>query len=162
MLAELAPVGAVETMMAERVVSLWWRLKRAERMQNQAIQDKIGSEIKSDEARHKRDYYYTDMGIFKGDPGYDLDGLPLGRIGNKDFANARILERMMLYERRIESSLNRAMRELERFQKNRRTEQKKAASAHAIPKAFGFEAATPARNHHRKKDEKPNIYTNFC
>ncbi|HUT45549.1 MAG TPA: hypothetical protein VMX36_04655, partial [Sedimentisphaerales bacterium] len=35
-LAELYPVGMVETMLAERFISLTWRLRRAERMQNQA------------------------------------------------------------------------------------------------------------------------------
>ena len=39
MLAELAPVGTLELMLAERVVSLAWRLKRAERMQYQVIDD---------------------------------------------------------------------------------------------------------------------------
>ena len=34
MLANLAPVGSVETMLAERIISLWWRLRRVERMQN--------------------------------------------------------------------------------------------------------------------------------
>ena len=37
MLAELAPIGEVETMLAERVVGLSWRLKRSERMQNETI-----------------------------------------------------------------------------------------------------------------------------
>ncbi len=40
-LAELAPVGMVESMMAERIISLAWRLRRAERMQNQSIEDMI-------------------------------------------------------------------------------------------------------------------------
>ena len=34
MFAELAPVGVVEAVLAERAVSLTWRLKRAERMQS--------------------------------------------------------------------------------------------------------------------------------
>jgi hypothetical protein len=138
MLADLAPVGAVETMLAERVISLWWRLRRAERMQNQAIEDKIGRYVTNNLSRSCREYHLRDQGIRPDEPGFDLDDLPLGRIGNNDFAGARILERMMLYERRIESSLNRAMRELERLQKIRRIErkearQKKAASAHASP-----------------------------
>jgi hypothetical protein len=33
-LAEWAPVGMVESIMAERVISLAWRLRRAERMQS--------------------------------------------------------------------------------------------------------------------------------
>ena len=37
MLAELAPVGTVETMLAQRVVGLSWRLRRAERLQNAAF-----------------------------------------------------------------------------------------------------------------------------
>ena len=34
MLAQLAPGGAVESMLAHRAISLSWRLKRAETMQN--------------------------------------------------------------------------------------------------------------------------------
>ena len=34
-LAELAPAGAMESILAERIVSLTWRLQRAERIQNQ-------------------------------------------------------------------------------------------------------------------------------
>ncbi len=37
MLQTLAPVGAVEAMLAERVVGLSWRLLRAERLQNAAF-----------------------------------------------------------------------------------------------------------------------------
>jgi hypothetical protein len=37
MLGELAPVGAVESMLAERIAGLAWRLKRAERMQDEAF-----------------------------------------------------------------------------------------------------------------------------
>jgi len=44
-LAELYPVGMVESMLAERFVSLSWRLKRAERTQNEAIEDMIGLKV---------------------------------------------------------------------------------------------------------------------
>ena len=37
MLESLAPAGAVEAMLAERVVGLSWRLRRAERLQNAAF-----------------------------------------------------------------------------------------------------------------------------
>ena len=37
MLAELAPASPMESMLAERIVSLSWRLKRAGRIQNQTI-----------------------------------------------------------------------------------------------------------------------------
>ena len=122
LLAELAPRGVVEILLAERVVSLWWRLRRAERMQNQAIEDKIGRFVTNDTSRSCREYSLRDQGIQPDDPRYDLDGLPLGRIGNEDFAVCRIIDKMLLYERRIESSLNRAMKELKRFQTIRRIE----------------------------------------
>ncbi len=41
MVGEMWPVGVMETMLAERIVSLSWRLRRAERMQNQAIDEMI-------------------------------------------------------------------------------------------------------------------------
>jgi hypothetical protein len=127
LLAELAPRGVVEILLAERVVSLWWRLRRAERMQNQAIEDKIGRLVTNDTSRSCRRYNLRDQGIRPDDPRFDLDGLPLGRIGNEDFAVCRILDKMLLYERRIESSLNRAMKELKRFQTIRRIEWQNAA-----------------------------------
>ena len=37
MLAELAPVGPMESMLGERIVTLSWRLKRAGRVQKQTI-----------------------------------------------------------------------------------------------------------------------------
>ena len=91
-------------------------------MQNQAIEDKIGRLVTNDTSRSCREYSLSDQGIQPDDPRYDLDGLPLGRIGNEDFAVCRILDKMLLYERRIESSLNRAMKELKRFQTIRRIE----------------------------------------
>jgi hypothetical protein len=163
LLAELAPRGVMELLLAERVVSLWWRLIRAERMQNQAIEDMIVLFVTNNTSRSCREYHIRDHGIQPDDPEFDLDDLPLGRIGNKDFANCRLLDRMLLYERRIESSLNRAMKELKSFQTIRRIEWQQAkkqqsAPNQAIPKAVGpstslrtgFEAATrfaSAENH---------------
>jgi len=45
MLAELAPAGTMESILAARIVSLTWRLQRAERMQNELIDVKIRREI---------------------------------------------------------------------------------------------------------------------
>jgi hypothetical protein len=127
LLAELAPRGVVELLLAERVVSLWWRLIRAERMQNQVIEDMMGRIIASDDARYKRECYYVRQGIYPGDPRMVLDDLPLGRIAINDWSNRKVLDRMLMYERRIESSLNRAMKELKRFQTIRRIEWQNAA-----------------------------------
>jgi hypothetical protein len=76
----------------------------------------------------------------------DLDELPLGRIATSDFSCSRVLDRMMMYERRIENSLNKTLRELERRQLIRQFQQQDVEQQfepeQAIPKACGFEAAT--------------------
>ena len=51
LLGELAPAGAVENMLAERIVSLSWRLKRIERIQDQAIDAMIDRQLNSPAAK---------------------------------------------------------------------------------------------------------------
>jgi len=101
LLDELRPVGAIESMLAERIVSLSWRLQRVERMQNQA----------------------TDCLI-------EEDYLPLGRMITKRWSgNLKIIEKLFMHERRIESSLNRTITKLKRLQIVRRIEREDAEPA---------------------------------
>jgi hypothetical protein len=116
MLDELGAVGPVETMLAERIVSLSWRLKRAERMQNEALdclllEDGSGSAGESGE-----------LGSFVQTADSGDGGPALGRVVVKDFAKERVLERLMMYERRIEMSLFRTMNELHTMKVCRRME----------------------------------------
>jgi hypothetical protein len=126
MFAEIDPVGAVELMLAERAANLAWRLKRAERMQNEVIEDMIGRKVTSNPARRARESYYVNQGIYRGDPRMDLDDLPLGRIATSDWSCNRVLDRMLMYERRIENSMMKTMRELERRQLIRQFQQQEA------------------------------------
>jgi hypothetical protein len=132
MLAELDPAGAVETTMAERIISLWWRLKRAEHMQNEVIEDMILRKVTNDSSRRCREYDLADHGLRPDDPEYDLDGLALGRIGTKDFACCRVLDRMLMYERRIENSVIRLTKELRKQQLMRRIKQQNMSQEQAI------------------------------
>jgi len=101
LLDELRPVGAIESMLAERIVSLSWRLQRVERMQNQA----------------------TDCLI-------EEDYLPLGRMVTKRWSNnLKIIEKLFMHERRIESSLNRTITKLKKLQTIRRIEREDAEPA---------------------------------
>ncbi|MFC1603848.1 hypothetical protein ACFL5F_02365 [Planctomycetota bacterium] len=157
-LAEWKPVGMTEIMLAERIVSLAWRLQRVERMQNQAIDHLIEHQITDPKARRKREIYYKNQDIWPGDPRYDLDRLPLGRIATSDWSNCRVLDRMMMYERRIENSVIKMMKELKRFQTIHRIEWqevKKQQFAHeqAIPQACGFEAATVNKGKLKKQTQ---------
>ena len=95
--AEHAPVGAMELFLAERAANLAWRLKRAERMQNEVIEDMIGRKVTNNPARRARECYYYNQGRRPDEPGIDLDELPLGRIATNDFAYCRVLDRMLIY-----------------------------------------------------------------
>jgi len=125
-LAEHTPVGAMELFLAERAANLAWRLKRAERMQNEVIEDMIGRLVTTNPARRRREDYYYNQGRRPDEPGIDLDELPLGRIATSDFAYCRVLDRMLMYERRIENSLQKTLSELERQQLIRQFQQQEA------------------------------------
>jgi hypothetical protein len=142
MLAELAPAGAVESAMAERVVSLWWRLKRAERMQNQAIDEMIEHQIDNPLSKSIRMMNLHAKGVKMGDPRYLINHLQLGRIATYDWSNQKVLDRMMLYERRIENSVVKLMKELKRFQVIRRIERQDAEEQIEPSPSLRDEAAT--------------------
>jgi hypothetical protein len=121
-LAELAPVGMVESTLAERVISMAWRLQRAERMQTQVIEDMIERKVTNPSAIRSREWDRSSEGIRPGDPRYDPEHLALGRIATSDWSYFRVLDRMLMYERRIENSMMKMIKDLKRFQIMRRIE----------------------------------------
>lgn len=115
-LEELNPTGPMESMLAERVVSLSWRLKRSGHIQNQTIdtmnaRNTTGPLAKLIQSMSKRS---EDPGA-PGDSPESAPELALGRLAIKDFTNARVLERLLMYERRIENSLFKTILELQRL-----------------------------------------------
>ena len=106
MLAELAPVGQMEEMLAQRIVGLSWRLRRAERLQAQ-VYDKI--ENKSEQAEPTMSpedaAWLIARMLERGLTYQDLAGSPLGERAVVDFNQERVLDRLLVYERRIEHSL---------------------------------------------------------
>jgi len=115
MLGELAPAGAMESMLAERVVSLSWRLRRAERVQNEAFDALSAKQVASPLARLAQSLMPKGQDQPQGDFGAGEDDSALGRVVVNDFSNARVLDRLLMYERRIEHSLYRTMTELQRL-----------------------------------------------
>jgi hypothetical protein len=113
MLAELAPERAVEAMLAERAVSLAWRLRRAERLQN-AVFATVYRENANDVV------LWPKHGL-PIQPGPGEDEVVLGQVVMTDFARAQVLDRLLVYERRIESSLYRTMAQLRRERETRTT-----------------------------------------
>ena len=115
MLAQLAPAGAVESMLAQRAISLAWRLKRAETMQSQAIEEMLESHISSKQWHLGR--------RTPKDPSEEPEYLALGKVAKEDWCGRRVIERLFEYERRIEKSLFKTMAELRAMQAARLTAQ---------------------------------------
>jgi len=105
LLAELAPIGPMESILADRIVSLSWRLKRADLIQNQTI------DALHEESTAK---LFPALTRLLTPENQDPD-LILGRIALKDFSNERVIDRLLMYERRIEHSLYKTTLELQRL-----------------------------------------------
>ena len=127
-LEELAPATPIESFLAERIVSLSWRLKRTETIQNQTIDALDERNDNSPFAKLTKSMLLK----FQPTPTESTPDLPLGRLAIEDFANARILDRLLMYERRIENSLHKTMLELQRLKliKNINTENPAPSTQH--------------------------------
>ena len=149
MLAELAPVGVMESMLAARIVSLSWRLKRAERMQNEAIDVKIERDIGGTLAKRLHSICLKAKGLPAEDSLNSKERLALGYTAIRDFADARVLDQLLVYERRIESSLFKTMAELRELRLMRKLEAANAAEekSAADTRPPNVWRASPAQDH---------------
>jgi hypothetical protein len=114
-LDELAPATPIESMLAERVVSLSWRLKRICRIQNQAIDALNERDTSSPLAKLTKSLFLKARDLPLTAPSESAIELALGRLAVKDFSGARVLERLLMYERRIEHSLYKTLLEFQRL-----------------------------------------------
>jgi len=115
LLAELAPQGPMESILADRIVTLSWRLKRAEQIQNQTIDAMHEKTNSSPLSRLAKSLALKGLTTPDSDPADSDPALTLGRIALKDFAGTRVLDRLLMYERRIEYSLFKTTQELQRL-----------------------------------------------
>jgi len=115
LIAELVPVSPMESMLAERIVSLSWRLKRVCRIQNQAIDALNADNTSSPLAKLTQSLFFKGTDQSQAGPSTSANHLALGRLAIKDFAKARVLDRLLMYERRIEHSLYKTILELQRL-----------------------------------------------
>jgi hypothetical protein len=114
---ELEPDGPMESILVDRIVTLSWRLKRVGRFQNQTI-DTLNTD-NTDPSPFKKLTRSLLLKYQSQPPSFSSashDNLPLGRLAVKDFGNARVLERLLMHERRIENSLYKTLLELQRLQ----------------------------------------------
>lgn len=143
MLADLAPVGRIEKMLADRIITLTWRLKRAEWMES-AVMDAMSSTKQVKEQGNYMKKLFDDlppklnhmiyMALLEDCPDKFLAAvrmLPnyfaekqegpsqetvLGTLGLSDFGGSGVLDKLLRYQRQMESSLYKAIAELERRQ----------------------------------------------
>ena len=115
MLVELNPIGPMESMLADRIICLSWRLKRAVSIQNQAIDVMLEPPPPNPLAKLADSLAFKMAHLPQPDPNPPDPALALGRAVVKDLSNARVIERLLMYERRIEHSLFKTITELQRL-----------------------------------------------
>ena len=105
MLGELAPAGQIESALAQRIVQLAWRLRRAERLQGAAV-DTLAEE-KQKWVWSQEDNQYVVLQSTKPGPtvpGSEEEARAVDRRIVLDFANTRVLDRLLVHERRINTA----------------------------------------------------------
>ncbi|MBW8039206.1 MAG: hypothetical protein FVQ85_04320 [Planctomycetes bacterium] len=115
LLSELAPASPMESMLSERIVTLSWRLKRAGRIQAQTIDALNEKNASSPLTKLTQSLLFKGRGPSQTAPSAPAPDLALGRLAIKDFSHARVLDRLLMYERRIENSLYKTIFELQRL-----------------------------------------------
>jgi len=114
-LAELAPASPIESMLSERIVSLSWRLKRSYRIQNQAIDALNADRTSNPFTKLTQSLLPKGLRQPQDDSATSDAALGLGRLAVSDFSYARVLEHLLMYERRLEHSLYKTILELQRL-----------------------------------------------
>jgi hypothetical protein len=134
MIADISPDGAMEEMLAERIVSLSWRLKRAEHFQNAVIDALIEHGLHGASGGFGWTSENRERAQKEAAAG-EVDVM-LGIVINHDFANAKTLDMLLSYERRIESSLYRAIAELKKMRQAKNTENRTQDTEYRISQAM--------------------------
>ncbi len=124
-LSDLVPDSPMESILAERIVILSWRLKRIDHIQNQTIDALSARNTSSPLTKLTQSLLFKGKELPQADAANDL---ALGRMAIKDFSNARVLDRLLMNERRIESSMFKTIFELKRLQFMRKLQNQDAAN----------------------------------
>jgi hypothetical protein len=110
MLKELNPAGLTESILAQRIIVLSWRLARVERFRTDTIND-----LQKPSAQSPLQKLLKTALPAQTAETADTPASTTARMVIKDFTNAKILERLLMYERRIEHSLFKTMSEFQRL-----------------------------------------------
>ena len=114
-LSDLVPESPMESILADRIVILSWRLIRIDHIQNQTIDALSARNTSSPLSKLTKSLLFKDSALPKADSSDSANDRALGRMVIKDFSNARVLDRLLMYERRIENSFNKMIQEFQRL-----------------------------------------------
>ncbi len=115
-LSDLVPESPMESMLAERIVDLSWRLNRVRCIQNQTIDALSARNTSGPLTKLTQSLLFKGKGLSQADSSDSAKDLALGLMAIKDFSNSRVLERLLMYERRTENSMYKTIFELKRLQ----------------------------------------------
>ena len=127
-LSDLVPESPMESMLAERIVDLSWRLNRVRCIQNQTIDALSARNTSSPLTKLTQSLLFKGKGLPQADSSDPANDLALGLMAIKDFSNSRVLERLLMYERRIENSLFKTNFDFQRLQLMRKLQNPVAAN----------------------------------
>ena len=112
----LVPESPMESMLAERIVVLSWRLQRIGCIQAQTI-DALKARITSSPlSKLTQSLLFKNQKQSQTAHSTSANDLALGLMAIKDFSNSRVLDRLLMYERRIENSMFKTIFEFKRLQ----------------------------------------------
>ena len=115
-LRDLVPESPLESMLAERIVVLSWRLQRIGCIQAQTIDALIARITSGPLTKLTQSLLFKKQKQSQTTPSTSANDLALGSMAIKDFSNSRVLDRLLMNERRIESSFFKTIFELKRLQ----------------------------------------------
>ncbi len=154
-LDELSPVGNMETILAERIVSLTWRLKRVERFQSIVIDAMIDKKLNSPLANLTQKMLPPHLRSERQDDEDNIDST-LGKIIISDYSDSRVLDRLSIYERRIENSLFKTINELRKTQILREMEKEKKEAEEIIAREAERESEIIEESYFWRQEERDN------
>ncbi len=125
---DMVPGTPMESMLAERIVILSWRLKRIDHIQNQTIDALNARNTSGPLTKLTKSLLFKDNLLPQADSSDSANNLALGIMAIKDFSNARVLERLLMYERRIENSMLKMIFEFQRLQLMRKLQNQDGAN----------------------------------
>jgi len=121
-LRDLAPVGTMEILLAERIIVFFWRLKRAGRMESAIIDDLCVDQNTDDHLAvpaRTANLYFAAMHPLASDFDYSLPtpkSSLFGRMARQDFTGSNLITRLLRYEGEMDRGLHKTILELQKLQ----------------------------------------------